>query len=503
MCVLGLAACGRIGFDSMGDGAVGGAPFATARVTYLKASNTRSNAFFGTTLALSNDGATLAVGSSGETSAATGVGGDQTDTSADRAGAVYMFEHAGTTWSQQAYIKASNARAQSRFGGSLAMSADGNTFAVGADLESSAATGIDGNQADTSAANAGAAYVFIRAGTTWAQQAYVKASNTRLGSQFGVSVALSADGNTLAVGATGESSAATGIGGKQTDNTMPNAGAVYVFTRAGATWSQQAYVKASNTAKSTFFGQAVVLSADGNTLVVGSSSETSGATGIDGDQRDVSMSGAGAAYAFVRVGGTWTQQAYLKASNTNPLTYFGSSVGLSADGNTLAIGAITELSGATGVDGDQADVSAVNSGAVYIFGRAGTVWSQRAYVKASNTREEAFFGNALTVMADGSRMLVASIGEDSGATGIDGDQNPAGPDAGAVYVFGLSGTRWAQQAYVKASNTNAGDQFGTAISSSGKLLAIGAADEASAATGVDGDQTDNSAGGAGAAYVYE
>ncbi len=112
------------------------------------------------------------------------------------------------------------------------MSGDGNTLAVGAIGESSAATGIGGSQTDNSAADAGAAYVFTRSisiAATWAQQVYVKASNTGSGDHFGTSAALSSDGTTLAVGATGEDSSATGIGGSQTDNSAAGAGAVYVF----------------------------------------------------------------------------------------------------------------------------------------------------------------------------------------------------------------------------------------------------------------------------------
>src|SRR5262249_19250367 len=142
-----------------------------------------------------------------------------------------------------AYLKASNTDGSDELGWSVALSADGLTLAVGAPFESSMATGIDGDQADNSAPDAGAVYVFIRTGATWTQQAYIKASNTHANEGFGFSVALSADGSTLAVGALEESSAATGVNGDQVDDSAPDAGAVYVFTRSGATWNQQAYIK--------------------------------------------------------------------------------------------------------------------------------------------------------------------------------------------------------------------------------------------------------------------
>jgi len=266
---------------------------------------------------------------------------------------------------QLAYIKASNTGAGDIFGISVALSADGNTLAIGASGEDSAATGIGGNQADNTAFSAGAVYVFTRSGATWAQQAYLKASNTGADDQFGISVALSGDGNTLAVGATGEDSAATGIGGDETDNSTVRSGAVYVFSRSGATWTQQAYVKASNTGANDQFGISVALSGDGNTLAVGANGEDSAATGIGGNQADNTAPDAGAVYVFSRSGATWTQQAYVKASNTGADDQFGISVALSGDGNTLAVGATGEDSAATGIGGNQADNTAFSSGAVY------------------------------------------------------------------------------------------------------------------------------------------
>ena len=124
------------------------------------------------------------------------------------AGAALVFVRSGTTWSQQAYIKASNTGQNDWFGSRLALSGDGNTLAVGAQNEDSAAKGINGNQKDESAEEAGAVYLFARTGTTWTQQAYIKGSNTEAYDEFGGSVALSRDGRTLVVGARGEDSGA-------------------------------------------------------------------------------------------------------------------------------------------------------------------------------------------------------------------------------------------------------------------------------------------------------
>jgi hypothetical protein len=167
----------------------------------------------------------VVIGAVGEASNATGVDGNQSDNSASAAGAAYVFTRSGTTWSQQAYLKASNTEAGDLFGDSVAI--DGDTVMVGAPYEASNATGVDGNQGDNSAYAAGAAYVFTRSGTTWSQQAYLKASNTGAGDLFGYSVAI--DGDTVVIGAYGEASNATGVDGNQGDNSALNAGAAYVF----------------------------------------------------------------------------------------------------------------------------------------------------------------------------------------------------------------------------------------------------------------------------------
>ena len=404
------------------------------------------------------------------------------------------------------YIKASNTDFLDRFGVSVALSADGNTLAVGADGEANSATGINGDQADNSFRNSGAVYVFSRNGSLWEQQAYIKASNPDPFDTFGESVSLSADGNTLAVGASGESSSATGINnGDQTDNSLTSAGAVFVFSRNGSLWEQQAFIKASNADETDFFGFSISLSADGNTLAVGAFLEASSATGINGVQTNNSVFGAGAVFIFVRNGSLWEQQAYIKASNTEADDFFGGSVSLSADGNTLAVGADGEASSATGINGVQTDNSVSSAGAVYVFARNGPLWEQQAYIKASNTEEDDKFGNRLSLSADGNTLAVGADGEDSSATGINGDQAANSvSNSGAVYVFSRNGSLWEQQAYIKASNTEADDFFGGSVSLSadGNTLAVGANEEDSSATGINGDQTDNSLISPGAVFVF-
>jgi hypothetical protein len=480
-----------------------------ASIGYLKASNTMPYGYFGDmfgySVSLSADGNTLAVGAIEEDSNAVGIGGSEFRDTAKNSGAVYLFVRTGHNWSQQAYIKASNTGADDWFGSALSLSADGNTLAVGAYGEDSNATGIDGDQGNNNADNSGAAYVFARAGEDWTQQAYIKASNTDADDWFGSALSLSADGNTLAIGAHGEESNVTGIIGDQTNNTADNSGAAYIFARTGEGWLQQAYIKASNKAENDGFGYSLSLSGDGKTLAVSASGEDSNATGIGGDQTNNDAEDSGAVYLFVRTAEDWFQQAYIKASNTVEYDEFGYSLSLSADGSTLVVGAPYEQSDSTGIDGDQGNNNAYNSGAVYAFTRTGEDWSQQAYIKASNTGVDNFFGCSVSTSADGKKLAVGAFGENSKTTGIDGDQtNNVAQNSGVTYTFVRDDTGWQQQAYIKASNTDANDQFGNSVSLSadGNSLAIGAMGEESNAKGIDGDQTNNIVESSGAVYIY-
>ncbi len=198
---------------------------------------------------------------------------------------------------------------------------------------------------------------------------------------------------------------------------------------------------------------------------------------------------------------SFDHEAYVKASNTESEDFFGASIVLS--GNTLAVGVPQEDSSATGVNGDQSDNNAEQSGAVYVYSRDRSgVWSQQAYIKASNAETGDRFGASIAL--DGDTLVVGAPNEDSATVGVGGDQNDnSAPESGAVYVFSRdTGGVWTEQAYIKASNTEADDWFGSSVALSAKFLAVGAPGEDSMATALNGDQADNSAGQSGSVYVY-
>ncbi len=318
------------------------------------------------------------------------------------------------------------------------------------------------------------------AGPLPVQVSYVKASNGEAYDHFGCggastghtgnSVAISRDGNTMAIGAPYESSGARGIDGEQSDNSVFASGAVYVFTREGENWLQQAYVKASNPGAADLFGSSVVLSGDGNTLAVAAQFESSAATGVNGDENDDSIPQAGAVYVFTRTGDTWSQQAYIKAANTGRAGVRGSNSGtetssdtlsrLSADGDTLAVGAITEDSNSRAFNENQQDDSLDASGAVYVFTRSGETWSQQAYLKASNSEGGDLFGFAVALSADGTTLVASSYDEDGGTRLINGPDNNLRGASGALFVFEFDGGTWRETAYLKGSRSERTDQLG-------------------------------------------
>jgi len=349
------------------------------------------------------------------------------------------------------------------------------------------------------------------------QVGYIKASNPSERAQFGDAIALSGDGNTLAVGARAESSAAAGINGNQTDASAFSSGAVYVFARAGDRWVQQAYLKASNPGINDQFGHLVALSADGNILAVSAPFEDSRSTGVDGDQADNSLEQSGAIYVFARRGAVWFQQAYLKASNPGEAEdgdQFGFSLALSDDGTTLAAGAISEDSADARINGNQADNTASNAGAVYVFARAGSRWSQQAYVKSSSPNgadANDLFGYSVSLSADGNTLAVGAYDEAGSSNIINGPEDNNAPGTGAVFVFTRSGASWSRQAYLKASTQDRADSLGAwvAISDDGNTVAAGAPDEDSLTTGINTVETGHSGRigtlddiSVGAAYVF-
>ncbi|MCA9184713.1 MAG: FG-GAP repeat protein, partial [Planctomycetales bacterium] len=342
---------------------------------------------------------------------------------------------------QQAYLKASNSFFGDEFGTAVAI--DGDSIVVGAHKEDSAATGVNGNQADNSELDSGAAYVFVRSGSTWTQQAYLKSSSNaalpgHAGDNFGASVAVS--GDTVVVGAWDEPSDLTGINGSG-GGAAVGSGAAYVFVRSGATWSPQAYVKASNTDVGDEFGWSVAIS--GDTIVVGSWLSDSTPVGSNG----------GAAYVFQRrpeFEDRWDMVAKLVGSGTTAADRFGTSVAI--DGDVIVVGA--ELDDPVG--------SA--SGAAYVFERhagGANQWNETAALVASGASSGDRFGKSVSV--SGGTVIVGSWFDDVGAS-----------NSGAAYIFERHNGTWSETAKLSPSSPTANDQFGVSVAASGSTVVVSA-----------------------------
>jgi hypothetical protein len=465
----------------------------------LKASNAGAGDQFGWFTAISADGNVIVVAADKEDSSAQGLNGPQTNDAATDSGAAYVFRRSGGVWTQEAYLKSPISQAGDRLSG-VAISADGTAIVISTWGESSSTTGVN-PASNELAPDSGAAFLYRRVGGAWQYEAWFKASNTQADDRFATGLAINGDGTVLALGARNEDSAAVGIGGSQSSNAAPESGAVYVFRKAGATWAQEAYVKASNTGAGDQFGLRVDLSDDGSVLAVGAWAEDSSGVGVNGLQTNDAMSDSGAVYVYRRTGSVWAQEAYLKASNTNAGDWFGMAIALSADGRALAVGARNEASGARGVGANQLDNSAPGAGAVYLF-RFVATWTQEAYVKAPNADAGDYFGWTVGLGAAGDVLAVGAYRESSASRVVNGDlSSNAASMAGAAYVYRRTGTSWSFDSFLKASNGDPSDLFGwnLSLSDDGQTLAVGAIDEDSTtATNPAGNGNPTS----GAVYVY-
>jgi hypothetical protein len=451
---------------------------------------------YGYSVAISGDGNTLAVGT------------DYCNATTNCP--VYIYSNEEDGWRQQARITLPETADYSSFGEDLTLSEDGNTLAIGAPRADRSAVSLEGQASEVELENAGAVYIYTRTEGNWQINAYLSASNRDQDDLFGSHLRLSADGNYLAVTASGESSNADGINGDQSDNTEPRAGAVYLFERIGDSWQQQSYIKASNSQNYDGFGEALAISERGETLAVGASGEDSRLQRVYSED-DNSLIESGAVYIFTRDTEQWSQRRLIKASNADRNDRFGSGLSLSSDGSVLAIWA-------RGID---------HTGAVHIYQHTNDHWIEQANIKASDysltdVSSGLSFDAIIDLSANGDMLAVNSTADSTSSAGVNGDASEGVEElSGAAFLFKYREGSWQQTAYIKAPVPDAGvteecvihpcpimaplgDHFGydLDISSDGQVLAVGARYEDSAANGINGDRTDNSAINSGAVFLY-
>ncbi len=476
---------------------------------FIKASNPDAGDWFGSSIAL--DGDTLVVGAPREDGSVTGV--RTVTTTSDNVvdgnfGAAYVFRRTGSAWVQEAFLKADSNIANHNYGTSVALSQ--NLIAVGSPNEDSAQTtitisGVPGSGA--SAIDSGAVYIYSRIGTTWTREAFIKAELNSASNLFGSTLFLS--DQTLAVGVPKDDFNGTSIisGTAITLSTLvPDSGATYIYRRSAAgTWTREALIKANNRDSLDQFGTAVSL--EGNLLAVGASFEGSNQTTITPlGSADNTRLESGAAYVYARNGTAWTQEAYIKAPNSESGDRFGTSVSIS--NNRLAVGAPLEDSNAIGIANvSSSDNSSPQSGAVYTFKKTGSSWSFENYIKYGAPLANTRFGQTVSLKGN---TLVVGVDEDDFSTGriVNGGISfPATNsfESGSSLVYRLNGSAWVEDAYLKALNFRDNYTFGNRVSISGDTIAVSSISESSNQNFITNSAsapTNNTMSASGAVYVF-
>lgn len=312
-----------------------------------------SDDYFDYSLSLSSDGTILVVGMMSADS-----------TYADE-GKVYVYRLSGGSWSLSQTISNQSAGVDDNFGASVAVSGNGQVIVVGAP------------RGDKSGVytNSGAVFTYVYDGSTFVYAQKLYGSDSSTDDVFGASVAVSYDGNYIAVGSVGEYT-----------STNPQ-GTVYVFYRASTLWAQQQKITAAQAAAGNYFGHSVSMSADGFTLAIGSSSAD------DSNTADLSS-----VTVFKRTGSTWAVEGnLLKSSSSSTAEYFGHSVSVSFDGDTVLAGVW---------EGDT--VSSTESGSAYVFRRSSGSWSQVQRIVSSDTDLAPYFGYAVAVAPQTGNMVVTA-----------------------------------------------------------------------------------------------
>ena len=367
---------------------------------------------FGTGVALSGD--TAIIGARWDTIGAN-----------DYQGSAYIFVRSGTTWTFQQKLTASDGAAYDAFGRSVAIS--GDTVIAGAYQAE-----IGENRLQ------GAAYVFVRSGTTWTeQQKLTGTSNAQAGDRFGYSVAIS--GDTALVGAYGDDT------GEETEQ-----GAAYIFVRSGTAWQEHQRLTASDGEDGDRFGYSVAVSAD--TAIIGAYWDE-----VGGGHR------YGSAYIFVRSGTSWAEQQKLTASDGGIDAEFGEHVDIS--GETVIVGAGHQIHSTTEKE---------NQSSAYIFVRSGTVWTEQQRLVTSDGWQGSLSGCAVAISGE-----VAIVGATFAGACVNGCP-------GVAYLFVRTGTTWIEHEKLTASDGAPYNKFGASVAIEGITAIIGAPDTADA----------------GAAYVF-
>jgi hypothetical protein len=363
-----------------------------------------------------------------------GAPGDQGPAGEPAYGAAYIFSRSGSTWTYQSKITAPDAESQDRFGANVDISNDGSYAIVGAFL-------ADG-PAGTPQPNYGAAYIYVRSGSSWTFQQKLTAPNESSDRKFGETVVISGDGSYAHVAAY-----------RAYTPGPHDAGSVYSFNRTGSSWASQGRFWAPDAGPGAdFFGRTMAMSNDDSTLIVGAwNTDRPGQPAFDQ---------AGAAYIYSWSPSGWGFQQKLTAPDAAYQDSFAFSVAISSDGNTALVGALA--------DEGPAGTPQLNYGSAYIFSRSGSSWTFQQKITAPDGAASDGFGSRSAISGDGNNVFVSS-------TSADGPAGTPQNNYGAVYNFGRSGTSWTFQYKITAPDPAPDNVFGgsVAVTDDGQTLFAG------------------------------
>lgn len=305
--------------------------------------------YFGSDICINGLGDRLVIGAYGR------------DANGSDSGSSYIYKRTGTTWSQELVWSPSDNVSLDYFGCSVSIDYSGTRAIIGSYLSDPGGV-----------AAAGSAYVIVRSGSTWTQEAKLTASDKAVGARFGISCSINNDGTRCVIGTY-----------QATVDSFSACGKAYIFVRSGSTWNQQAKLVANDAYFNSYFGNSVDISGDGSICVVTSYNKNNS---------------TGQAYIFIRSGTNWSQSQGLIAGDGSTNDNFGYSCSISTNGSRIIIGSIY---------GDKPSVA--NCGSVYIFDKFGPIWTQQAEVNPSNGINGGSFGWSISISGDGNLIVAGTL----------------------------------------------------------------------------------------------
>ncbi|MGR6874805.1 FG-GAP repeat protein [Pseudomonas sp. HK3] len=428
-------------------------------IGYIKTTESKERQLLGKAISLNSDATVLAIGAPGSPYFTI----DEANIREEWIpGSVYLFRKIDGTWLQEQKLQAPEPENNDGFGNSVSLSSDGNTLAIGSYKENSSSLGIN-SIANNDKILTGAVYVYKNRNSTWQQDAYIKPSYSYKFQLFGTSSKLSADGNTLVVGAPGSELNFSG----PLSNPLE---AVYIFKKKNDAWYQQDYINEYSIGENINFGESVEINHDGTEIFVGAPYSDH----ISGDDTVIKNTGLAFSYTL-NADDQWEKvQTFSPTSFTRNFA-LGMSISLSGNNEKLALGSYSSYD---------------NKGEVSLYSNINNQWEFNASIKPSNPNNynTLKFSQDMALNFDGTLLAIGAPSQRGPLQGVNlpTDDSASKVFAGAAYIYKLQEGLWEESAYLKSANPDNSFKFGTAIdiSMDGKTIAIGDPTDNSSLTGI-------------------